>query len=168
MKNQHAKLLELTPKICALIRDGCTVIDISVRFGITRSTWYYWLERGERETDSVYATFASAVEQARKDYEDSIIQKICTGFENRSKHKAISAKLGITPRTFSNWLARGDEREAGFYFRIAQAIARVEKEASERREKEIMLKIYASPQYQEYLDAVGKSDPEVTVREIPS
>ena len=157
----------LTDRLCDLISQGMTNREILHTLEIAPRTYYRWLARGMCEDGGFYSEISSAVRGAKKAYENSVIRIISEGIEKRSKHKEISAVLGITPRTFCNWLARGNARNSGFYHRIVKEIERVEVEMYEKRSAELMSKFMASPQYQENLQALGKAEPKTTVRVVP-
>ena len=143
-------------------REILETLDIAPR------TFYRSRKRGMSEDSSLYAEFAFQVNRARQDYEDSVIRIISASIENRITHKDISAKLGITPRTFCIWLAKGESRKSGFYHRIVKEIARVDAERYDRIMKEVMPKLMTSPQYQRHLQALGKAEPKTTVRAVPT
>ena len=153
----------LTDRLCDLISQGLTNREIVHTLDIAPRTFYRWLARGMCEDGGFYSEFADAVRGAKEDYENSVIRVISEGIENRSNHKEISAVLGITPRTFCNWLARGNARNSGFYHRIVKKIERVKTERYER----IMKEALTSPRHQERLEWLGKAEPKTMVRVVP-
>ena len=163
------KISELTPKVCDLIRKEIPISDISVSLGIGRSTFYFWMARGRRESTGEYSEFTSQVDRARQEYEDNVLRIISEGLESGFTQKEISNQLGITPRTFCNWISRGESRtrKTGFYHRIVQEIERVDAERYDRIMKEVFPKHLTTPRYQQHLMALGKAVPKTTVRAVP-
>ena len=54
--------------ICDAIKGGATNKDACAFANIHWDTFYKWLERGEKEPDSIYGAFARGVEDARPDF----------------------------------------------------------------------------------------------------
>ena len=145
------------------------ISEIIHQLEIAHRTFYRWRARGVSEDSGLYAEFTSEVQRARQDYEDSVVRIIYEGLESGCTHKEISNQLGITPRTFCNWISRGESRtrKTGFYHRIVQEIERVDAERYDRIMKEVFPKHLTTPRYQQHLMALGKAVPKTTVRAVP-
>ena len=170
MNQNRANLLDKTDRLCDLISQGMTNRKILETLDIAPRTFYRCRERGRIEGSGLYKEFTSQVERSRQDYEDSVLRVIGEGLESGCTHKEISFQLGITPRTFCNWIAKGESRtrKSEFYHRIVKEIERVETERYDRIMKEVMPKLMTSPQSQRHLQALGKAEPKTTVRAVPT
>jgi hypothetical protein len=70
MAGRQTKLTpELQDRILAALRAGNYQETAAVYGGISRDTFYYWLERGRDEPESIYSDFSDAVEKAKADAE---------------------------------------------------------------------------------------------------
>lgn len=69
---------QLTDEIARLIRGSVTVTGAAQTLGISRSTFYAWMERGESAAaaDAPYRRFRQAVETARAEGEAILVQRI--------------------------------------------------------------------------------------------
>lgn len=66
-----------------------TVCDF---LGIHRTTWYDWIQRGEREPDTVYAEFSYTVKKAQAGAEIMLLRQIRQGFEGWQSKAWISER----------------------------------------------------------------------------
>lgn len=67
---------EIIEEVCEWISQGCTVQTAMGVVGIHRRRYYHWLEKAERNPESIYQEFAVSVARAREKAEASLCKTI--------------------------------------------------------------------------------------------
>jgi hypothetical protein len=114
----HNKIIEITDhiKACNFAVTACRLARVPER------TYYYWLERGKQQEDSIYAEFYEAVEQAEAEREARLVERLA----NSNDLKATMWMLErIAPE---RWGARRS--------RVEEPVAEDVREDSEHRANE--------------------------------
>lgn len=76
---------EITERVAALIRAGNTVEIAAQAMGISRATFFSWMNRGEdARPESPYGQFRGAIEQARAEAEATLVTRIAKAAANGS------------------------------------------------------------------------------------
>lgn len=77
---------DLQERFCALVRAGNTVEIAAEAVGIGESTFYSWMDRGERgkPADRPYKAFREAVEQARGEAESILVARVAKAAQGGS------------------------------------------------------------------------------------
>ena len=145
LKGSRKLTPELIDDFCALLCKGLTVKASAESLKLGRSTVYHWLSLGKRKRKTLYGEFARKVLEAKQNYEDVIIQTVRSGVDGRLTQKKISEQLDITPRTFCNWLAKGEHDNNGFYGRLVKEMEAVEQERRQRLYMEYLQRAVGSP-----------------------
>ena len=126
MRHNRKITQELISSICDRILQGERIRAVAKAEAIGRSTFFYWLSRGESSRSGIYHQFFKQYHRARKAYEARAIEKVIDATKERITEKALAAELGITPRSWQNWKLRGEKDASGFYHEVVQAIAKTQ------------------------------------------
>jgi transposase len=93
--------------IARLVRVGTPISGAAQTVGISTSTFYSWLERGEstKPADAPYRKFREAIEQARAEGEVLLVQRI----QNAAAKGSWQAAAYLLERRYSdNWRKDAD------------------------------------------------------------
>lgn len=93
---------ELQEKICKLIEDGNYDVVACQMVGITDSTFYEWLSKGEKFTSGRYVEFRDAIKEARAKCEANCLKHI-------KEDDSWTSKAWILERRFPDRWARKDK-----------------------------------------------------------
>ena len=126
MRHNRKITQELISSICDRILQGERIRAVAKAEAIGRSTFFYWLSRGESSRSGIYHQFFKQYHRAKTAYEARAIEKVIDATKERITEKALAAELGITPRSWQNWKLRGEKDASGFYHEVVQAIAKTQ------------------------------------------
>lgn len=102
-KAEHLLTPEILEAVGRLLTEGNYQETVCDFLGIHRTTWWDWLQRGEREPGSIYAEFSYVVKKAQAAAEIMLLRQIRQGFEG------WQSKAWITERRFpQRWGKRID------------------------------------------------------------
>ena len=73
---------EMLEHVGKLLAEGHYQETVSDFLGIRRETWWAWMQRGEREPESIYAEFSNVVKKASAAAEIMLAQEIRYGADN--------------------------------------------------------------------------------------
>ena len=122
MRHNRKITQELISSICDRILQGERIRAVAKAEAIGRSTFFYWLSRGESSRSGIYHQFFKQYHRAKTAYEARAIEKVIDATKERITEKALAAELGITPRTWLNWRLRGMSEAIGFYHDLVTAV----------------------------------------------
>jgi len=83
---------------------GMPISSICKRVGINRDTYYEWMNKGEKEPDTIYANFSDNVKESQFQAELKLLQDI-------QNDKSWQSKAWIMERRFRDeWAANKEEK----------------------------------------------------------
>src|SRR3972149_6276509 len=91
---------ELQEKICAYLAEGCTHKAAFMAVGIDKSTFYKWLQFGERTKSGIYKDFFDAVKKAEGEAYAFYVSALK---ENSRRGNAMSIIFWLQNRHGDEW-----------------------------------------------------------------
>ena len=95
MRHNRKITQELISSICDRILQGERIRAVAKAEAIGRSTFFYWLSRGESSRSGIYHQFFKQYHRAKTAYEARAIEKVIDATKERITEKALAAELGI-------------------------------------------------------------------------
>lgn len=104
---------EIIAKVAQAIKRGCYAQVAARSAGISKSSFYRWLERGEKEETGIYRDFWNAIEQADAEAEQWAAERLATIAEHATPN-TTAGLIAYLERRFPERWSRGERREVGF------------------------------------------------------